>query len=286
VEISILSDHLMKNGVVEMAYAESPEGVLWCLTKTGTVVALTYERSQDVTAWHQHELAGEDAFVESVSVITSEDETYDEVWMIVARTVNGQTVRHVERLAAPWEDQESIDDAVFLDASVTFRGVPKNTARVGHLPNTDIVALADGRIVEGLRTNGAGDVELPFAAATCTFGLPYRSRLKTMRPDLPARIGQSLGKLMSIPTIWVKFDRTNLCNYARVKLSDSNPDLYVLPFLIGSDAASEAVPLFTGVKQIDLGSDYDEDYSLWFEQTQPVPMTIRAIAYDVVTANR
>lgn len=96
VDISLYSEHLLENQIVEVAYQKNPDSVLWCLREDGQVALLTIETNQQVQAWAMLEYP--DAFVESVETIPSYDGLYDEVYMIVRRVINGQTVRHVERI--------------------------------------------------------------------------------------------------------------------------------------------------------------------------------------------
>ncbi len=281
-ELSILSEHMMKNGLTESVYTESPEGIAWFLTSTGSLVAVTYERGQEIVGWHRHEVGGDDAFIESIAGITSEDETHDVLWMIVARTINGQTVRTIERSAAPFEATDDIaTSGVFLDSALVFSGGPAKSARLAHLPNTTVDCVADGRVILGLQTDANGDVVLPFEASRCVFGLGYRTRLKTLRPDTQSQIGSSLGKSQAAPTVYVKFENTNLCEYGR-----KENELDTLVFATTTQTTDAAVALFTGIKEITIGADYAEDIALWFEQTQPLPMTIRAISWDAHVANR
>ena len=281
-ELSILSDHLMKSGVIESVYTEAPEGVAWFLTGAGELISVTYERSQEVVGWHRHTLAGTNAFVESIASITAEDETYDEVWMVVSREVGGQTVRTIERTPKPFETGDSLlTEGVFLDSARVIEGAPTNIVRAAHLPNTKVDCLADGRVVAGLTTDEFGDVILPFTASRIIIGLPYVSRLVTLKPDTQSQVGEGMGRLITSPTIYVAFEDTNLCEYGRVE-----GYFDTLVFAKDGDPLDAPVPLFTGTQSITVGSNHEEDLALWFQQTQPLPMTIRAVSWDAITANR
>lgn len=95
VDISLYSEHLFESPIVDIAYQKNPDSILYCLRQDGNVAVLTIETTQQVQAWCLLEFNGE---VESLETIPSYDGLYDEVYMIVKRTINGQTVRHIERV--------------------------------------------------------------------------------------------------------------------------------------------------------------------------------------------
>jgi hypothetical protein len=90
---TILSPHILGDGVVDMAYQENPDTILYCVRTDGTLATLTREVDQEVQAWSRQTT---DGYYESVTSIPSQTEPYDEVWVVVKRTINGDTKRYVE----------------------------------------------------------------------------------------------------------------------------------------------------------------------------------------------
>ena len=95
IDISLYSEHLFDSPIVSVAYQKNPDSILWCLRKDGKVAGLTLESNQQVQAWCLLEF---DGVVESMETIPSYNGLYDEVYMIIKREINGQTVRHIERM--------------------------------------------------------------------------------------------------------------------------------------------------------------------------------------------
>ncbi|MBU8874762.1 hypothetical protein KQ910_13385 [Reyranella sp. MMS21-HV4-11] len=94
--VSILAGHLFEGRTIEeWAYAKDPDGIIWCVRSDGVLLGFTYLKEHDVYAWHRHVT---DGLVESVACITEGSETI--LYLAVKRTVNGQTVRYVERMAS------------------------------------------------------------------------------------------------------------------------------------------------------------------------------------------
>ena len=97
-----------------MAYQQEPDSILWCVREDGEFAGLTYQRSENVIAWHRHKLGGTFGtgasatgygVVESVASISGEL-TEDELYVIVKRTINGATKRYVE-VFAPFDFDET-----------------------------------------------------------------------------------------------------------------------------------------------------------------------------------
>lgn len=97
-DLAILSEHITESGVVDMAYQQEPDSVVWMVRSDGVLLGMTYERAQDVVGWHRHIVGGTDAKVESVSVIPNTTGSRDDLWAVVQRTINGQSVRYIEFL--------------------------------------------------------------------------------------------------------------------------------------------------------------------------------------------
>lgn len=114
-DLTVLAEHITDGGIVQMSGQQQPYPVIWCVRADGTLVGMTYSREQNVAAWHRHITDGE---FESVAVIPTDGE--DRVYVIVKRTVNGETRRYIEwfRLF----DWGSDDDAWFVDSGLDFDG--------------------------------------------------------------------------------------------------------------------------------------------------------------------
>lgn len=116
-ELTILARHLFEDGktIVDMDYAKEPHGILWIVRSDGALIGLTYLREQEVIGWHRHDTQG---YFERVCVIP--ENGIDTPYFVVRRTVNGQTVRYLERMAV--RDQADILDSFFVDSGLTYDG--------------------------------------------------------------------------------------------------------------------------------------------------------------------
>lgn len=116
-DMTVLAEHITTEGIVDIAYQSRPDSTLWCVLADGNTASLTYNEGQDVVAWATHSTEGGD--FESVAVIPGEDE--DEVWFIVNRTVDSNSVRYIERMK-PRDWGSSQSDCFFVDSGLTYEG--------------------------------------------------------------------------------------------------------------------------------------------------------------------
>jgi hypothetical protein len=93
VDKTIFSPHITGNGIVDMDCQANPETVLWCVRTDGQLATLTREVDQEIQGWARQVT---DGYYESIAVIPSYSEQYDEVWVVVRRTVNGKSKRYIE----------------------------------------------------------------------------------------------------------------------------------------------------------------------------------------------
>ena len=126
-DVTVLAEHIVKSGIVDMAYQQSPDQVLWCVTSDGGLSGFTISRDQDVRGWHRHTIGGhsnlhktDKAVVESVETIQSSDGN-DELWMIVRRMINGSMKRYIEYVTPSRnKDADAPHLGVFSDSSLSL----------------------------------------------------------------------------------------------------------------------------------------------------------------------
>lgn len=125
-DLMVLSDHVARGQLIQMAFALEPHSILWGCCENGNLLGLTYLLEQDVLAWHPHRIGGgdgEQGMVESVVVIPAPGGDHDQVWLQVFRVINGIPTRYIEYLEKDWiEGEQDLEDAVFSDSAATFDG--------------------------------------------------------------------------------------------------------------------------------------------------------------------
>ncbi|MCK5504211.1 MAG: hypothetical protein KAJ10_03570 [Thermodesulfovibrionia bacterium] len=105
------------SGIVEMAFQQSPIPIIWVVRADGVLIGMTYETQEEIYGWFRVVTDGE---FESVAVISNGDEE-DQIWVVVKRTIDGNTVRYMEYFK-PMELFNQIEDSFFVHAGVSFDG--------------------------------------------------------------------------------------------------------------------------------------------------------------------
>jgi hypothetical protein len=118
-DISILAPHLFDYAnIVDMAFARAQYPILWCVSSSGGLVAMTYVPEQQISAWHRHDTGNGDVF-ESICTISETSPgaiaAEDMVYVIVRRVINGVSKRYVERMRSRYF--QTLSDAWFLDCA-------------------------------------------------------------------------------------------------------------------------------------------------------------------------
>jgi len=57
-DMTILSEHITEGGLTQLAYQQEPNQIIWSVRGDGELIGLTYQREQEVTAWHRHIFGG------------------------------------------------------------------------------------------------------------------------------------------------------------------------------------------------------------------------------------
>lgn len=278
-DLAILSEHITETGIVEMAYQQEPDSIVWMARTDGTLLGMTYERAQDVVAWHRHIIGGTDAKVESVAVIPSNDGRRDDLWAVISRTINGSTVRYIEFMTPGLEEGASDTiAATFLDSMLTYNGGSVQTIYgLNHLEGETVSILANGAVHPD-RTVTSGAITLNRAVSKAHVGLAYTSTLQTMRIEAGSSDGTAQGKKKRISRINYRLYKT-----LGLKHGPSEDRLDIIPFRSSADAQDEAPELFTGDKEVEFPRQIDKDGYIVLVQDQPLPFTILAIMPELNT---
>jgi hypothetical protein len=263
-DLTIFAEHITATGVKAYAFQKEPDSILWCVLNDGTIAAFTYNKAQEITAWHHHTT---DGLFEDVAVIPVSD--HDQVWFIVKRTIGGATKRYIEYLADDFEDQE---DCWFVDCGLKYDGAGATTfTGLDHLEGKTVSILADGAVMPDA-TIASGTFTLDSAASVVIAGLPYTSILEPMDLETREEGGTSQGKRKKIHNVIVRFYKT-----LGAKIGSGAGNLDIIPFRTPSDLMGSPPPLFTGDKIVPFTGGWDRHGYIRITQEQPLPLTVLAI---------
>lgn len=182
----IFGDEGTDDGALEGAVQYNPEPRIWIPCDDGHMAVLLFEPTEGVVAWCR--LIDEGAFYESVCCVPGDVE--DQIYFVVRRTIDGSTVRHLEKLAP--EAWENMEDVWRLRDAVEYSGVSTTSITgLDHLEGETVHAWTGG-YQQGPFTVSGGAITLTYAATYAVVGLLYDGKYKSPRVMGGANTGTAL----------------------------------------------------------------------------------------------
>ncbi|MDI9684312.1 hypothetical protein [Burkholderia cenocepacia] len=277
-DVTKIADHITRgragsnNGIMSLCYQQEPHSVIWAARADGQLIGCTYDEEagrSDVYGWHRHPDAN--GFVECVASMPAPDGASDDLWVIVRRQINGQTVRYVEYLNPSLQDDDAQSSAFYVDAGITYSGAPTTeVAGLAHLEGQTVAVLTDGA-VHPSRTVAGGSIALEWPASVVHIGVPTKCRIQTMQLNAGAANGTAQGKTKRVSNIVTRFSRSQ---GGAVGPSFADSDLEPLNFRRPSNAMDNAVPLFDGDMESNWRGDYEGQSWVCYQNDQPLPVTL------------
>lgn len=277
--LSLLAPHLFPVGtqIVEMGYQRTPDSTVWVVRSDGLLLALAYQREQNVVGWTRHTSEAGAASVESVAVVPHPNGDREQVWLAVRRTVNGATVRSIEIMddTSLFTDVNGVSyGQANLDACKLYNAAPATVfTGLGHLEGKSVRVVADGNVLEGAFTVTGGQITLATAASKVEVGLMYDSTLITIRPEIQAGDGTIQGRRKRQARVYVRLFET----------LGITVNGHAVNFRLVTDLADQPPPLYTGDIPRGHGGGvmnlgWDREGRLAITQEEPLPATIVMVA--------
>ena len=280
-DMTILAEHISETGFNELSYQQEPNQIIWAVREDGQLAGLTYQREQQVVAWHRHIFGGAfstgNAVCETVATIPTNDKEY-QTWVIVKRTINGVTRRYVEYLNQFDFNEDDNTEFNFLDSQLAYSGSATVTITgLDHLEGQTVSVLANGSTHPN-RTVTNGSITLARSSTKVKVGLSYTSILQTMRIDAGAQNGTSQAKTKRIYNITVR-----LYESIGVEVGPDLNNMEAIPFRSSAQLMDTAIPVYTGDKEVEFRGNYETDGHIFVRQTQPLPLTVLSLYPELIT---
>lgn len=272
-DLSIRAAHLFENtDIVSLALSKTPYPIIWCVTSEGTLLGCTYLADQNVTGWHKH--TTKDGAFEAVTVVAEGNE--DILYAVIRRTINGQTVRYIERMHERQYDR--LENCFFVDAGAEYKGTETDKlSGLTYLEGEEVAILADGKVLPN-RTVKDGKIELTTPASHVIVGLPIVADMKTLPVIMSDRDGGAgRGKMKNVCNVFVRVyqssgiligpDEESLREYSHRERE---------PYGTPPDVISREVGVLVPPTWSDGGQ-------IIVRQKYPLPLTVCSLAGEVAT---
>lgn len=282
-DIGQISEHIPKQGVVELAFQTDPDPVLWFPLENGELGGYTHQPSQEVRGMHRHRLGGgfagsapadsNWAIVESV-VVTPGRNGVDDIWLFVKRSIAGVTKRTIEIMTPPFE-YGRLDDAFQVDCGLSYSGAAVNVVSgLDHLDGESVDVLAGGKVYKGLVVT-SGQVTLPGGATAARWqvGLSYRAQADTLELDVGGRDGSIIGRRKKVAKVMMSLLETDTTGLEVQSLVRGRWEKVRMPSIVAPDGKAD---LFTGNVEVPIDDSWEGQGRVRIRHVNPTPCTIRA----------
>ena len=301
-DISVLGEHLTAPGLNSFNFQQEPHSIIWATQQVrenqladtieragGRLIGLTYDKEQNVIAWHRHTIGGTEVEIESVECVFNDTIQQDQVWFCCRRKVNNQYVRTVEVIDKDFRMESPLEEMYFVDCGIKYNAykLPKDHEDYGlgvkHLKGLNWLAgekvriTVDGAMHPDKIVNEDGTLDLEYEGKFITVGLYAPAKYQSLYLD-PEAGGTNFaqGHMQNIPKALIRFYRT-----MGGKFGPTFDKMEPIEYRTPQDAMDTAVPLFTGEKTVHFPSEWAHNSQVCVVQDDPLPMTILAILPEI-----
>ena len=301
-DISVLGEHLTAPGLNSFNFQQEPHSIIWATQQVrenqladtveragGRLIGLTYDKEQNVMAWHRHTIGGTEVEIESVECVFNDTIQQDQVWFCCRRKLNGQYVRTVEVIDKDFRMESPLEEMYFVDCGIKYNvyKLPKDHEDYGlgvkHLKGLSWLAgekvriTVDGAMHPDKIVNEDGTLDLEYEGKFITVGLYAPAKYQSLYLD-PEAGGTNFaqGHMQNIPKALIRFYRT-----MGGKFGPTFDKMEPIEYRTPQDAMDTAVPLFTGEKTVHFPSEWAHNSQVCVVQDDPLPMTILAILPEI-----
>lgn len=150
-DLTEISEHITLPSVIQIDVQKETQPLIWALRADGVLTSLIYNRD-DVSlsvGWSRHILGGQsDAggsppIVLSIGFIPDPLVSFDQMWMVVKRRLNGAVVCTIEYMTKISDDSILAEDSFQGDCGATFDN-PKAISGIASANPTTVIATAHG----------------------------------------------------------------------------------------------------------------------------------------------
>lgn len=153
-------------------------------------------------------------------------------------------------------------------------------AGLDHLETEEVTVLADGA-PHPTRTVSSGTITLSRPASIVHIGLRQRFYGETQRFTGGGKLGSDQGQMTNVKRVAAILHNTmggGLGVWKPETDPAAGPVLEDLGYRLGQDALDNPSPIFTGTTEVPVEGGWSIDSTVYFENDQPYPMTVLALA--------
>ncbi len=267
------------SNIVRLVVQRQPDTRIHAVKADGSVMILVYEPSEEVMCWVDIET---DGAVENVVVLPGEAE--DQIYYYVRRTIDGNTVRYLEKWA---QESECIGGTLNkqADAFILYSGAATTTITgLDHLEGEDVVVWAGAKDLGSYTVTGGQITGLSTAVTSAVVGLTYRARFKSAKLAYGAQFGTALSQKKRINMVGLILRNTHAQG---VQFGQNFTTMDNLP-LMYQGAEIDATTTYEEFDEpmIQVPGDWDTDARLCLEANAPKPCMVLGAVIGMTTNDK
>lgn len=304
-DLTVLSKHLFETEITELAYSESPEFLVYALTKNGTVNVLAYDRQVKLAAWSRIEHAPR--------VYDDNGETKTEEYKIRSMAALRRGNRHslyvvaqkgnrimIERidnteldykftdtdgLPQPFYSREYfyVDSGISPAHTTDNTQVPKSTEHTfsALFPNTYITALDyNGNVIRTI-TDGNGNYTTSYPTWILAVGLAYDAVLETLPINFVMQGSEttqgSLKRVIDVRLFYLN------SRGGKIRIGDNSEEEFVQQ---DADSVGQVNELQNGSYFIPVNDTHEIEQGVMITHSDPLPLNITNVITTVDIGGR
>jgi hypothetical protein len=291
-DLTAIAEHITASGVAGLIYQNEPDQLIWAWLNDGSFISCTIDPDAKTVLAFSHHYT--DGFVECMAVIPQG--TYDQVWLLVRRYVNGVSVRYVERFdhtfapdypvaVNPNASPPTVAPDVYgtvVDCGVTVDNGSGQSSftGLGALEAKTVAVIADG-VSMGNFTIATAVLTPPLSRTSkrTMIGIPFNvpPQVTLLTPEFQTQAGTAQGTAMKTGRIYISLLKSLGCT-----VLDREARLQTIPFTdFGPGKLDIRVPMFTGIKLASVNGWNIGKNEITIAQYESMPWHVLAVVREV-----
>lgn len=249
----------------------------------GELACFIYEQDDEVYAWYRFVTAGTDKF-EAVGVLPGSLE--DNVYVVVNRTVNGETKRYVEKFAR-LDQAQNTSMPRLMDSYVEYNGALTSTiGNLEHLEGRTVTAWTN-KGEAGTFVVNQGAITLPRRFTSAIVGLPYTAQYISAKLAYAAAGGTAVNRVKRVNGVGFVLDRTH---YQGIRYGqyDTYSETYTadnLPLIEeGTKTPTGTFWQHYDQQPFEFNGEWSTDSRIYVEAASPRPATVLGFTIEMRTS--
>jgi hypothetical protein len=311
-DMTILAEHVTEGGLIQLAYQQEPNQIIYAARADGELVGLTYQREQQVTAWHRHIFGG---IFGTTTITVTDYANITNGTRIVLNKSNGEKTTFTSATTVTAglfhtttsNNQTATNLKTLIDANTDFTAtVSTNVVTITEVVSTGLGYLtASSFDTARLTATNQGKVVCESVAVIPTDDAEYQVWVIIKRTvnGITKRYVEYLNNVDFVETDNTSFNYLDSAlSYSGTAVSTvsgldhlegqtvhilangaTHPVKVVTAFRTSADVMDQGIPTFTGDKAVEFRGNYDTDGFIFVRQTQPLPLTVLSLYPELQT---